>query len=317
MKTMKRILCVLLAVWFVVCLSPCAFAASGMLSIYSSRSIPAGSVRMTAHRGYSAMAPENTLPAFRLAGEAGFWGAECDTAPTADGVWVIMHDDTVDRMTDGEGKVTELTFDEIRALTVDDGSNVDAYPGTKVPTLTEYLDVCREYAMHPVIEIKPAARTEDLDSLAALLSAREEKNMFTVITFSRELAARMKALMPQTPVFLLVGGDTQEAFQNAIQFCLDNGLDGMDFACVWEQDMVAQVQSAELETMVWTVDDVPTAEKYYAMGVRDFTTNTLTPVKPLCTFWMRLRWALRDLWNRLKAAFQKAFYPNGTVQTGR
>ena len=53
--------------------------------------------------------PENTLPSFRLAAENGFWGAECDTSPTADGVWIVMHDDTVDRMTDGTGAVSEMT----------------------------------------------------------------------------------------------------------------------------------------------------------------------------------------------------------------
>ncbi len=153
------------------CATP-ALAASETLSVYTSYKIPAGSVRMTAHRGYSAIAPENTLPAFRLAGEYGFWGAECDICNTADGEWVIMHDDTVDRMTDGVGKVNEMTFAEIRALTVDAGNNAEAYPGTKVPTLTEYLDVCKEYGMHAVIEIKDNADYAKLDDLADLLSAR-------------------------------------------------------------------------------------------------------------------------------------------------
>ena len=88
-------------------------------------------MRMTAHRGYSSVAPENTLPAFRMAGEYGFWGAECDISTTADGVWIIMHDETVDRMTDGTGRVADLTYEEICALTVDAGSNIEQYPNTK------------------------------------------------------------------------------------------------------------------------------------------------------------------------------------------
>ena len=280
-----------------------AFAATKTLSVYSSYKIPAGSVRMTAHRGYSAVAPENTLPAFRLAGEYGFWGAECDTSPTADGVWVIMHDDTVDRMTDGTGKVNELTFAEIQALTVDAGNNVEQYPDTKVPTLTEYLDVCKEFGLHPVIEIKGCATVEDMDSLAALLAAREEKAMFTVITFERGLAARIKELLPDTPVYLLIGGTTEDAFLDGVLFCLDHHLDGIDFASVWGEDIVKRVQSFGLKTMVWTVDDVETVEQYYQWGVRDFTTNTLTPRLQERSAFQRLFWKLRDLFTSIVRAF--------------
>ena len=275
--------------------STAAFAEEAALSVYESYLIPTGSVRMTAHRGYSAAAPENTLPAFRLAGESGFWGAECDIARTADGEWILMHDDTVDRMTDGTGRVTDLTFAQIRALTVDAGNNVDRYPGTVVPTLTEYLDVCAQYALHPVIEIKGSASVDDMAELAALLSAREEKARFTVISFSQALSARFKALMPSAPVYLLIGGDTRAAFDDAIRFCLENGLDGLDFACVWDRDAVRAVRSAGLKTMVWTVDDLKTAETYYKMGVRDLTTNRLTPGEPRGNLPQRALRRLRDL----------------------
>ena len=305
--TIKKTVSVLLSLLLMVGCAVPALAASATLSVYSSYKIPAGSVRMTAHRGYSAVAPENTLPAFRLAGEYGFWGTECDICNTTDGVWVIMHDDTVDRMTDGSGKVNEMTYDEIRALTVDAGNNVEQYPGTKVPTLTEYLDVCREYGLHPVIELKGNADYEQLDDLAALLSAREEKETFTIITFDRSFAARMKALMPETPVYLLIGGTTEEAFLEGVLFCLDNGLDGVDFASVWGEDIVKRVQSLGLKTMVWTVDDVETVERYYEWGVRDFTTNALTPRTQERSAFQRLFWKLRDLFASFTKVFERRF----------
>ena len=221
---MKKALTVILSLTLVFAMALPVFAET--LSVYSSYRIPYGSVRMTAHRGYSAVAPENTLPAFRLAGEYGFWGAECDTSPTADGVWIIMHDDTVDRTTDGTGKVGELTFAEISAMTIDAGSNVADYPDTKVPTLTEYLDVCKEYGLHPVIEVKPSSPVGKMDDLAALLSAREEKAHFVIISFSRELLVALKPMMPDTPMYLLCSPATEDD----IAFCLQNGLDGIDFS---------------------------------------------------------------------------------------
>ena len=273
---MKKVFSILL-----VCLilSTCAIPAFAT-SVYESDIIPTGSVRMTAHRGYSAIAPENTLPAFRLAGEYGFWGAECDTMPTADGVWIIMHDDTVDRTTDGEGYISDLTYAEICGLTIDSGSNIGDYPDTKVPTLTEYLDVCKEYGMHPVIEIKECAPVESLDALAELLSAREEKNMFVIITFGKEHAARMKKLMPKTPVYFLIGGVPEEEYNEGIRFCLLNRLDGISFAEVWDRDVVMRTQLSGLKTWVWAPDSLETVEKYYRWGVRDFTTNALTPTEP-------------------------------------
>ena len=278
---MKKVLSFILVLGILSgALSVCAFADTEVLSVYSSDRIHEGSVRMTAHRGFSQLAPENTLPSFRLAGEYGFWGAECDTSPTSDGVWVIMHDDTVDRTTDGEGKVGELTFEEISSLTIDCGNNVEDYPGTKVPTLTEYLDICKEYGMHPVIEIKPCTDVESLDSLASLLLSRDEKDMFIIISFGKDICARIKQLMPETPVYLLIGGAAGDDFPEGIRFCLKNRLDGIDFATVWGWEMVLRTQLAGLKTMVWTPDDIETVEKYYLWGVRDFTTNCLTPAEP-------------------------------------
>lgn len=251
---------------------------------------------MTAHRGYSSIAPENTLPAFRLAGEYGFWGAECDTSPTADGVWIIMHDDTVDRMTDGEGKVKDFTYAQLCELTIDAGSNVEQYPGTKVPTLTEYLDVCKEYNLHPVIEIKECATVGDMDSLAALLSAREEKEMFTIISFGRGQSARIKELLPEIPVFLLISVGSDE---EAITFCKEHNIDGLDFVNVLDDDLIKTIVSSGLKTMSWTVDDISSAERLYRLGIRDITTNSLTQNAPQGNLIQKTLWRIRDYFANL------------------
>ena len=298
---MKKYLSVLLTLILTFCVLMPAFAAeAGELSVYSSNKIPSGSMRMTAHRGYSSVAPENTLPAFRLAGEYGFWGAECDTSPTADGVWIIMHDDTVDRMTDGEGKVKDLTWAEISGMTIDAGSNVEDYPDTKVPTLTEYLDVCKEYCLHPVIEIKGSATVEDMDSLAELLSAREEVRMFTIISFSRELLVRIKELLPYVPAYLLISvGDDEES----IDFCKANSIDGIDFVYVLGDDLIKNVVSSGLYTMSWTVDDIESVERLYKLGIRDVTTNSLTQLAPEGNIFQKLIWWFRDMFAFIKNLF--------------
>ena len=70
--------------------------------------------RLISHRGACTLAPENSLPAFRLAGELGYWGVECDVSVTKDGNFVLMHDSTVNRTTNGRGFVSHFTLEEIR-----------------------------------------------------------------------------------------------------------------------------------------------------------------------------------------------------------
>ena len=107
-------------------------------------------VKLIAHRGLSSLAPENTLPAYVLAGKYGYFGAECDIHESSDGEFVLMHDDTINRMTNGKGKVKDYTKDELKKFEIT-GNN---YPYLRIPKLSEYLQVCKNEGVVPVIEIK-------------------------------------------------------------------------------------------------------------------------------------------------------------------
>jgi glycerophosphoryl diester phosphodiesterase len=97
-----------------------------------------GQISVISHRGEHLAHPENTLPAFQAAIDAGADYFELDVRTTADGRLVLIHDETVDRTTNGKGRVRDLTFDQIRSL--DAGSNFDQkFNATKVPSLEEAL----------------------------------------------------------------------------------------------------------------------------------------------------------------------------------
>lgn len=273
------------------------------MSVYSSDLIPSGTMRMIAHTGYSAVAPGNTLPAYIAAGKSDFWGAECDIRRTKDGVWILIHNENVDDMTDGTGKVSEMTYAEISQLTVDKGNNLEQYPGTKIATLTEYLDVCKEYGLHPVIELKPEADIDTMEELAALLLAREERDMFYIICFSRDLCVRIKELMPQTPVYYLISNEGVS--REDIDFALENNLDGMDIHCYLPDEYISEVVASGLDVFVWTVDDIPLAERLYNLGINAITTNSLTQEKPSGTFRRQIRWFFRDLRYYLNLLFAR------------
>ena len=110
------------------------------------------------HRGYNTVAPENTIPAFRLSVENGFSFVETDVRFTSDGVPVLLHDATVDRTSNGTGNIADMTYEQARAL--DFGSWKSAtYAGTKIPSFKEFIVFCRDTAIFPYIEVSGAEFT--------------------------------------------------------------------------------------------------------------------------------------------------------------
>ena len=272
------------------------------MSVYSSYNIPSGTMRMIAHQGYSAVAPGNTLPAYEAAGKSDFWGAECDIQRTKDGVWILMHNDNVDAMTDGKGEISELTYAEITEFNVDSGNNIENHPGLKVARLEEYLDVCKKYGLHPVIEIKEKADPDYLYEVAAILSGRDEKDMFCVISFGREICLKMKELMPSLRVYLIVS--YEDVSRENIDFALGNHLDGMDIHVYHPDDYVKSVVASGLDVFVWTIDDMENCERFYQLGVNAITTNSINQEKPAGNAFRQFLWLLRDIWYQLTSHFK-------------
>ncbi len=136
-------------------------------------------IEVIGHRGAAGLEPENTLRSVRRAIELGVDRVEIDVRVSRDGRLVIMHDETVDRTTNGHGYVSELTFNELRSL--------DAGMGEKIPTLKEILEFTMGKAKLE-IELKVPEATEPTIQLVEELNA--EKDVI-VISFIHELLERV------------------------------------------------------------------------------------------------------------------------------
>lgn len=153
-------------------------------------------VQIQGHRGACGYAPENTLPSFQMALKMGADGIECDIHLTSDGRFVVCHDDTVDRTSDGRGKINEMPLGEFKSY--DFGKKFDAsYKGTPAPTLEEMLDVVKN--MNPVnIEIKEFGkafdRDESLDRFYEVLKKYDIIGNTIVSSFDAPLIRRLKQL---------------------------------------------------------------------------------------------------------------------------
>jgi glycerophosphoryl diester phosphodiesterase len=141
---------------------------------------PGGAIRVIGHRGAAGCAPENTLPAIHHAVEVGADAIELDLHATRDGRLVLLHDDVVDRVSDGSGPVEEMTLDEARsvdagyAFTPDRGRT---YPfrgqGVRFPTLEEALAAAGSLPV--VAEVKTGRAAEALDRFLAGAPAESDR----------------------------------------------------------------------------------------------------------------------------------------------
>jgi len=165
--------------------------------------------RLLAHRGGGALAPENTLAAFNAGHARGYRAAEFDAVLTADDVPVLLHDERVDRTTNGHGSIARLPLAEVRRL--DAGSWFgSAFAGERIPTLEEVLAHCRRLGTWLNVEIKPTPGREER---TGTLVARTVAGSWPVATadapllssFSPAALSAARAEAPHLSRALLVG----------------------------------------------------------------------------------------------------------------
>lgn len=156
-----------------------------------------------AHRGYSSVAPENSIPAFEAAAKKGFGAIECDIYETAKDKkgnrrFVIMHDSTLNRMCKLGGKKvyqSKLTYDTIRTkYYIKNGANVNKYSKSqlRIPTLEEYLSICKKYNVKPVIEIKTDLNKNSVNRVYQSIKKAGLQNNATVISRYKQPLVDMK-----------------------------------------------------------------------------------------------------------------------------
>ena len=228
-------------------------------------------VKYIAHRGISAIAPENTLPAFEKAGELGFWGAECDVLVSADGVWVLHHDDTVDRMTNGTGNVSDFTLAQLKALTIDAGNNIALYPNLKIPTLEEYLVVCRKWNLIPVVEIKAATYTSDnYDTLISILKKAGLESKAIIISFDQNVLTEIRDRSKYIQLQLVSSSFSNDLIDFAK--ALGNTMLDLNYDII-TQSIIEECHTNDIMVNAWTVNDYNTAKTLRNYGVDFITTD--------------------------------------------
>jgi glycerophosphoryl diester phosphodiesterase len=240
-----------------------------------------------AHRGASAHAPENTLPAFGLALEQGADGIELDVTLSADGVPIVIHDDTLDRTTTGRGPVAARTLAELRALDAGfPASFGDRHVGTHLPTLDEVFGAYGQQALFNV-ELKHdrSSGRRLAAATVSVIGAHAMQRRVLISSFQFSNLRRVRALDPNLPIGLLY---VSAAFSRRLVRWLTASLRPEAHhpsTYLLTPSTVAWYHEHGLRVNTWTVNDAEAMRTLAAAGVDGLITDD--PALALRT----LRWS--------------------------
>ena len=231
----------------------------------------ADEMHITAHRGVTAVAPENTLPAYEEAVKLGYYSAECDIKLTSDNKWVLSHSDDIDKHFWQFGKIAETDFDSLRTYAYKNGTNFWKYKDLKIPTLEEFLDVFVGSNTRPQIEIK----VQNYDMLGTVVDAVRAKGLekqAIIISFDIEQLKAIRAIDKNIELWYLVDEITNE--KTAEAKALGNTWLSANFSKN-NEDSIRNAADSGVDVSYWTVNTLEDAKMLYDLGVRYIETDML------------------------------------------
>ena len=203
-----------------------------------------------AHRGASGHAPENTLAAFRRAVSLGAAFIETDLQLTRDTRFVAIHDDTVDRTTNGRGKVHDMTLTELRRL--DAGSWFGSeFTGERIPTLEEILEFSKKHDVVFYLELKPTGSWGGEHALIGALRSSGEVARTIVISFDSGILESLRKIEPTLMTGLLFEGQLENPIQRAIEIGARQLAVRGDLVT---PTLLAEARKQDLQVVCWTVN---------------------------------------------------------------
>ncbi len=212
------------------------------------------------HRGVMAAEPENTLRSFLRAEREGLDGIELDLHLSKDGALVVMHDETLDRTTDGTGAVADHTLEQLRRL--------DAGLGERIPVFEDVLD-----AVGPTLpiqaEIKDVAAAR---SLAKVLGERDLLDRVSVLSFHDSALAEIRALLPDVTTVLVAGRSGIRPDFPARAAAVGARLASLEL-CEINRLAVERCTAAGIDVMAWSVNTEGDLALARALGLVGWVTD--------------------------------------------
>jgi len=228
-----------------------------------------------AHRGCSSLYPENTLSSFREALEIGVDGIELDVRFTKDKEIVVIHDASVDRTTNGKGRVSELTLKQIKKLSIIERKS-GRLTQERIPLLKEVIDLIKNKTTL-WIEMKEEGEEE----IVKLLEREGVINNVVLISFNPQSLKKVKEINPLISTGVIVG-NTRGTSSNFLERVLGCYTDVVDMEQKFISGEIVKVAHSHGRMVgVWTVNERKKMKKFIEMGTEVLTTDYPQVLKEL------------------------------------
>lgn len=233
-----------------------------------------------AHRGGGRLAPENTLAAMRTGAQHGFRMFEFDVKLSSDDVAILLHDDTVDRTTDGQGPATHLSYAELARLDAG-GWHSLAFVGEPVPTFQAVARYAIANGIACNVEIKPSPGREAETGTAIALAVRkwwqDALPAPLLSSFSEAALAAAQAAAPELPRALLVEQIPPDWHERLARYdCVALNINHRDAS----RELIDAVHAAGYRIAAWTINDPARARLLLSWGLDALFTDELADISP-------------------------------------
>ena len=225
---------------------------------------------MVAHRGVSGLETENTCAAFVAAGNRSYYGIETDVHITADGRYVAFHDDETRRLAAEDMIIEQTDFATLRSLILRQRDGNFGRTDIRIPTMQEYIEICKQYEKHAFLEIKFDAAENEIVEICDTIKRFDYLDHVTFLGNTEPLI-RLRKLYPEQSAQLLAWELTDEFLDTMVKYRLDFGVCHKKLT----KEQLDLMHSKGIKVNVWVVNDVETAAKLADWGVDFISSNIL------------------------------------------
>lgn len=226
---------------------------------------------MVAHRGLSGLEKENTCAAFVAAGNRSHFGIETDIHPTIDGRFVCIHDNNTQRVGIDNLEVETSTFDTVRSVVLTDTDGAKGRVDLRIPTLEEYIRICKKYGKVSVLEIKGVFTRENLEKVIDIIKAEDYLASVVFIAFNIENLIILRELLPDQPLQYLISEFPDDLIDTLLKYRLDLDI----YYPALTEERVRALHERGIKVNCWTVNQPETACELISWGVDFITSNIL------------------------------------------
>ena len=229
-------------------------------------------IKTVAHRGLSGLETENTVAAFIAAANRSYYGIETDVHKTLDGHFVLIHDDSTLRVSKTNKKIKRHILLTLKKIVLKDFYSKEApREDLRIPTLSDYISICKKYEKIAVLEIKNHLSYDDIKKLVKEIEKLNYLENTIFISFDFDNLKNVKSLKPNQKVQFLTNKCTDELIEKLKYYKMDIDIHYQAL----NEDLVSKLHNNGIEINAYTIDNLEFANKMADLKIDYLTTNIL------------------------------------------